>query len=208
MRDTENMSNNNDESQAKNHKKELAPIENTNDLLGEALKRMSPQKQEEIVAKATDEALRLQVKHKEGQLDHDMASNKLESAVDAARQLGSANAEFSYESEHRSEHGRVNVKVQSKAPPPPTLSQRVGGCFVATAAYGDFNHPCVIELRKFRDNRLRHHTLGRAFIKSYYKFGPELAKKIENKPLMQSLTILLLAPITVLATLFNKTRTR
>ncbi|MFT3882143.1 MAG: hypothetical protein QM703_21130 [Gemmatales bacterium] len=42
---------------------ELAPpIQNTNDLLGEALKRMTPEKQSEVLGKAADEALRLQVK--------------------------------------------------------------------------------------------------------------------------------------------------
>jgi len=37
--------------------RELAPIQDPTDLLGEALRRMSPRKQEEIIGKATDEAL-------------------------------------------------------------------------------------------------------------------------------------------------------
>jgi hypothetical protein len=29
-----------------------------------------------------------------------------------------------------------------------------GFCYVATMVYGDYNHPSVIHLRKFRDNKL------------------------------------------------------
>lgn len=57
-----------------------------------------------------------------------------------------------------------------------------GGCYIATMAYGDYDHPQVIELRKFRDNFLSKTILGRNFIKFYYKFSPILVRKLQNKP--------------------------
>ena len=57
-----------------------------------------------------------------------------------------------------------------------------GGCYIATMAYGDYNHPQVIELRKFRDDFLSRTILGRNFIIFYYKFSPLLVSKLQNKP--------------------------
>lgn len=57
-----------------------------------------------------------------------------------------------------------------------------GGCYIATMAYGDYNHPQVLELRKFRDDYLSRTILGRNFIIFYYKFSPLLVSKLRNKP--------------------------
>jgi hypothetical protein len=50
------------------------------------------------------------------------------------------------------------------------------GCYIATSAYGDYNHPSVIVLREFRDNVLRKRILGRIFIKVYYFISPTIVK--------------------------------
>lgn len=50
-----------------------------------------------------------------------------------------------------------------------------GHCFVATAVYGDHNHPQVQKLRNFRDAKLNKSIAGRHFIKFYYAIGPTLA---------------------------------
>lgn len=50
-----------------------------------------------------------------------------------------------------------------------------GGCFVATAAYGDPGHPDVKALRAFRDNHLVYYRSGRFFIRLYWWLGPKLA---------------------------------
>ena len=55
------------------------------------------------------------------------------------------------------------------------------GCYIATMAYGDYDHPRVIELRKFRDNYLSKSSLGRHFIKFYYKNSPNWVEKLKNK---------------------------
>lgn len=55
-----------------------------------------------------------------------------------------------------------------------------GGCYIATMAYGDYNHPQVLVLRSFRDNYLSTKNWGRAFIKAYYKYSPILVERLKN----------------------------
>ncbi len=161
-----------DESQKRS---DLAPIDNPNDLMGEALKRMSPKKQEEVIGKATDEALRLQVKQQEGALDQEMAARKVDEASSAADHLSRSGVDFEVHSEHRSEHGSTNITVRSPKRP---LSKALGGCFIATAAYGDYSHPMVLHLRFFRDEYLTVTSAGRTFIRCYYRLSPSLARLI------------------------------
>lgn len=47
-------------------------------------------------------------------------------------------------------------------------------CYVATMAYGDVNAPQVELLRKYRDEKLRHHFFGMLFIRFYYTVSPSL----------------------------------
>jgi hypothetical protein len=51
-----------------------------------------------------------------------------------------------------------------------------GGCYIATLAYGDYNHPKVIVLRNFRDNYLEMYYMGRLFIMFYYFLSPKLVR--------------------------------
>ena len=59
-------------------------------------------------------------------------------------------------------------------------SKSSGGCFVATATMGDYNHPVVIDLRNFRDSVLKKSKAGNIFIKIYYSVGPFFANLIEK----------------------------
>jgi hypothetical protein len=56
-----------------------------------------------------------------------------------------------------------------------------GGCYIATMAYGDYDHPQVIKLRKFRDETLSKSYLGQLFIKTYYKYSPTLVEVLRNQ---------------------------
>jgi hypothetical protein len=56
-----------------------------------------------------------------------------------------------------------------------------GGCYIATMAYGDYDHPQVLELRKFRDDFLSKTIIGRNFIKLYYKYSPKLVQMLKNR---------------------------
>jgi len=63
-----------------------------------------------------------------------------------------------------------------------SISTATDGCYIATMAYGDYEHPQVLKLRKFRDEFLRKSYLGRKFIKLYYKYSPLLVEKLKDKP--------------------------
>ncbi len=74
-----------------------------------------------------------------------------------------------------------NEKIERPSVSVNNQPQKKEGCYVATMVYGDYNHPNVIELRKFRDNSLRKSVLGNEFIKVYYKLSPIFVQKFENK---------------------------
>jgi hypothetical protein len=114
------------------HSGQLAPIQNPQNLLEEALKRMAPEKQAEVLGKAADEALRLQVKQKENDLDLDIVSDKIDQAGRVARETAqNPNVDVSYETEHRSKQGDTRLKVTSRPPQPQTPPRQQGtGCLV------------------------------------------------------------------------------
>ena len=60
-----------------------------------------------------------------------------------------------------------------------------GGCFVATAVYGTEDHFDLIVLRSFRDNFLSNYYLGKKFIASYYKYGPNFARKVSKSSFLK-----------------------
>ncbi len=62
-----------------------------------------------------------------------------------------------------------------------------GGCYVATMAYGHYEHPQVKLLRNFRDEVLQKSHLGRAFVRSYQKHSPKLVRQFENHPGVNSI---------------------
>ena len=60
------------------------------------------------------------------------------------------------------------------------VKSKNGGCYIATMAYGDYNHPKVLILRGFRDEKLYKSALGRWIIKMYYHYSPRLVEKLNN----------------------------
>ncbi|GAA2056641.1 CFI-box-CTERM domain-containing protein [Leifsonia soli] len=55
-----------------------------------------------------------------------------------------------------------------------------GGCYIATAVYGSYDHPSVQVLRRFRDDRLSQTGWGRAFTRGYYAVSPRLARHFSS----------------------------
>ena len=64
------------------------------------------------------------------------------------------------------------------------LKDKYGGCYIATAVYGSYNAPEVLILRKFRDTYLEKRKWGQSFVSFYYKYSPQIAKKLEQKRLL------------------------
>jgi hypothetical protein len=72
----------------------------------------------------------------------------------------------------------------------------INGCFIATAVYGDENHPKVKTLRNFRDQHLLSNKLGRLFVAFYYIVGPFLSKFVQHFPIIKRLCRFILDLIT------------
>lgn len=62
-----------------------------------------------------------------------------------------------------------------------------GRCFIATAAFASPSAPIVLELSDFRDRVLMHSTLGRAFIRLYYRHSPPIAFFLDKHPRLKPL---------------------
>jgi len=56
-----------------------------------------------------------------------------------------------------------------------------GGCYIATACYGDYESIEVIEFRKFRDEKLSKTWIGKTFILFYYFISPSIAEWLKDK---------------------------
>jgi len=54
------------------------------------------------------------------------------------------------------------------------------GCYIATMAYGDYDHPQVMVLRQFRDLYLSNRGWGRKFINFYYANSPHWVEVLKN----------------------------
>ena len=54
------------------------------------------------------------------------------------------------------------------------------GCYIATMAYGDYDHPQVMVLRRFRDENLLPTVAGRLFVKFYYWISPKLVSVLSG----------------------------
>ena len=76
-----------------------------------------------------------------------------------------------------------------------------GGCFVATASYGDYNHPFVKILCLFRDKYLLTNHWGQHFVEWYYKNSPILSKVICSSISLQVLGQIILIPLVLIATI-------
>jgi hypothetical protein len=85
--------------------------------------------------------------------------------------------------------------------PPPTEAACCGGgemgCFIATAVYGDSEHPDVLRLRRFRDDVLSVSEVGRAFVRNYYLFSPPAARFVERNQWLRPPLAMVLGAVVV-----------
>jgi hypothetical protein len=79
-----------------------------------------------------------------------------------------------------------------------------GGCFIATACFGNYNHPFVRILREFRDKILLKNSIGRNFVNWYYAHSPKYAEIIRNNLILKLITQILLIPVVFIAYLIVK----
>jgi hypothetical protein len=94
----------------------MVRIEKPHDLLGEALKQLSPEQAREILGTAANAALSLQIKNKQAELDLAIAKQKLDNVTANARDHTAMGRDFDLTAEHRDENGytRITVKKEHK----------------------------------------------------------------------------------------------
>ncbi|MFX1555526.1 MAG: CFI-box-CTERM domain-containing protein [Promethearchaeota archaeon] len=105
------------------------------------------------------------------------------------------------------------VAQQDLPPDPPagiegpssgSSSSGSGGCFIATAAYGDYDHRIVQLMREFRDRYLLTNSLGRAFVDLYYRYSPTLASFMAKRESIKALVRVNLTPIVGASAVLSK----
>ena len=74
-------------------------------------------------------------------------------------------------------------------------SAEKGFCFVATATYGDYEHPAVVQLRALRDEVIEPLPGGAAIVRAYYAQSPPAARWIERHPRARAIARLGLWPV-------------
>ena len=67
------------------------------------------------------------------------------------------------------------------------LGSNVMGCFIATAAFGSRFEKHVQLLRRFRDLYLMPNSIGRVFVKTYYKYSPPMADFIAKHDIFRTM---------------------
>ena len=96
--------------------------------------------------------------------------------------IGSSNSESSYSSTTNTP--QINVvkphSISTSIPSNSSVPKKSEGCFIATMVYGHYDHPQVLVLRRYRDNRLLTNRLGRIFVKLYYWVSPKLVRILHN----------------------------
>ena len=71
-------------------------------------------------------------------------------------------------------------------PPEPEGPGSLKGCFIATACYGTPMAKEVRVLSHFRDEYLMTNSLGRFFVRTYYKISPQIASFISEHPYLKT----------------------
>jgi hypothetical protein len=146
------------------------------DLVDKALGTLSQEQLSALGLEAGKEIIRMKVKAQEQGMDYVAGKKAIEDHIetfDALDKRGRTTRQ-TVESQVNTGAGRMNITSKSGA-----------SCFVATAAYGDPDHPDVRFLRSFRDGFLAHHQVGRAFIDWYWRVGPRMARVVGPRPFLR-----------------------
>jgi hypothetical protein len=76
-----------------------------------------------------------------------------------------------------------------------TFGSNVMGCFIATAAFGSKFEKHVQLLRRFRDLYLMPNSIGRAFVRAYYRYSPPMADFIAKHDVLRTMVRWSLVPL-------------
>lgn len=146
-------------------------------LIEQSLSKLNEQQAQNLMAKASEEALRLEVKSREQNMDYVNGKKVAEDHIDTFNMLEKRGRMTRQSVTSDIKTGAGNMRIESKSG---------ATCFVASVAYDDPNHSDVMFLRGFRDNVLSKSKSGRSFIQWYWKNGPVLAKIVGKSRILRS----------------------
>lgn len=110
-------------------------------------------------------------------LNNDNHKKIIESNIESLKYLGSLDMDDKcrkYYTETLRTLKRIYGQLQ------PVSKPNSDGCYIATMAYEDYDHPQVLVLRNFRDNFLKRREWGKRFIKFYYAHSPYWVEKLKH----------------------------
>ena len=141
------------------------------ELINTSLARLDKKQTSHLISKAAEEALRFEVKAKEQDIDYVSGRRSIADHIDAFEQLDKRNKDVSHNIDSDIKTGAGRMRISS------SYGQEKNNkkCFVASVCYGSVEHKQVIFLKLFRDKCLINSSLGRSFIRLYWKIGPKLA---------------------------------
>lgn len=164
-------------------------------LVEQAIKELNPEQASNLRAKAGEEALRLEVKNREQNMDYGIGRQVTMDHIDAFRMLDKSGKLTRQSVVTDIKTGAGNMRIESKSG---------ATCFVASVAYDDPNHPDVMFLRFFRDESLGRHEIGKTFIKWYWRNGPKLARLVSKSRVLRGVSRAHIAGIVILIKLLWK----
>lgn len=145
-------------------------------LIDQAFSNLSHDEIGELRREVTRRAVEMELNERERQLQFQGAKQSVELHIETVKAMENG----SKLSGHKIASEPIkNMRIESKTG---------ATCFVATAAYGDPEHADVAFLRQYRNKTLRKSALGRAFIATYWRVGPALAKPVKASPRLQRIT--------------------
>ena len=148
-------------------------------LIDNALANLNQEQAQALSVKAADAALMLEVQMRRQNNDYMAGRKVLEDHIEAFVRLDKQGLLTRHAVDSTINTGAGEMHVISRAGPPTRI------CFVATATYGDADHPNVRFLRAWRDGYLAHRPAGRAFIDWYWRTGPKLAVWVTRYPVLK-----------------------
>ena len=146
-------------------------------LIELSLSRLNTNQAQNLMSKAAEEALRLEVKNREQNMDYVVGKKATEDHIDTFNMLDKQGPLKRQLVISDIKTGAGNMRIESKSG---------ATCFVASVAYDDPNHPDVMYLRGFRDSVLNQSAKGRAFIAWYWRNGPKLAKFVGKSAVLRN----------------------
>ena len=109
--------------------------------------------------------------------DAEKLSSIISSAILLMRIIGNMDMDSKSHDYYRSNNSTL-LNIYSR------LNQSNSGCYIATMAYGNYDHPQVVILRHFRDMFLSQRQWGRWFITYYYRYSPKLVERLKDHALI------------------------